>query len=816
MNNDFDNSAFTLTTKEEFSNFEDSDIIKIIKKYNIIKNDDKLLNSSENNYLSIISYVDKLYYSEESIPSDIKSIIQNHIFFNNYLVLYIEKKLDFLLKSGSAIFFKEIISIINLLSRGNSYKIFENYNTYNYNEINNFFRDYEQELQKAINIDAELFNSIFNSYTCLLKVYTKLCVINSIDMKRKQTIFPIIEILTETINISKFTIKLEDENLKILNNILGQILYYFSHLPFVDSKGKDVNYLIDQYFLLFERISDGYNASKDTNFAGIYNSKDEEYLRFRNNSSYLLLIMLKKLYQNFKLEEYFICNSFKKCMLLYEKNFSVSFIKNDNISLESFRVDLLDSLALTYETKNKKIGEIKDYKTALNDFILEADNYNIHNLETIHDILLLSENTPLDYYINIGETLIQSKLIKNDYYEFFKLKTLDIILNYLAKKGLNEENKLFVNNVYKYIEKYKTASHLMPMFSKLYLSISFFLAKLGDDNSVQEARDIYSMFININSFDLLKNEYSFINNSLLKEFGKFHLKELNFENKEKKDSELISLGKIGTKNYLKYTDLKTKYSINNEIVKITNDILTANNLNYEKLNSAISSLISDKIFYGICEISIIGLTRKYSSIVDEGYKRHLLEIDDKYSIQFIFPAVYETNFKYIYDLNKEFILNNLKNILSTYKKEGRTYINSLTGLENIHKLYLDLSVLEGESITFIQIFIQSLQNITNEFGFNVGEKYLLTIINKLNSIIQEKDALYYLNNGLLGLIIEDKTKINNIIDKIMKFKVRKNGKEINIDFVISVTTSKYEVYNKSIKTLDKAIISKNNLLFYEE
>jgi len=816
MNNDFDNSAFTLTTKEEFSNFEDSDIIKIIKKYNIIKNDDKLLNSSENNYLSIISYVDKLYYSEESIPSDIKSIIQNHIFFNNYLVLYIEKKLDFLLKSGSAIFFKEIISIINLLSRGNSYKIFENYNTYNYDEINNFFRDYEQELQKAINIDAELFNSIFNSYTCLLKVYTKLCVINSIDMKRKQTIFPIIEILTETINISKFTIKLEDENLKILNNILGQILYYFSHLPFVDSKGKDVNYLIDQYFLLFERISDGYNASKDTNFAGIYNSKDEEYLRFRNNSSYLLLIMLKKLYQNFKLEEYFICNSFKKCMLLYEKNFSVSFIKNDNISLESFRVDLLDSLALTYETKNKKIGEIKDYKTALNDFILEADNYNIHNLETIHDILLLSENTPLDYYINIGETLIQSKLIKNDYYEFFKLKTLDIILNYLAKKGLNEENKLFVNNVYKYIEKYKTASHLMPMFSKLYLSISFFLAKLGDDNSVQEARDIYSMFININSFDLLKNEYSFINNSLLKEFGKFHLKELNFENKEKKDSELISLGKIGTKNYLKYTDLKTKYSINNEIVKITNDILTANNLNYEKLNSAISSLISDKIFYGICEISIIGLTRKYSSIVDEGYKRHLLEIDDKYSIQFIFPAVYETNFKYIYDLNKEFILNNLKNILSTYKKEGRTYINSLTGLENIHKLYLDLSVLEGESITFIQIFIQSLQNITNEFGFNVGEKYLLTIINKLNSIIQEKDALYYLNNGLLGLIIEDKTKINNIIDKIMKFKVRKNGKEINIDFVISVTTSKYEVYNKSIKTLDKAIISKNNLLFYEE
>jgi hypothetical protein len=50
----------------------------------------------------------------------------------------------------------------------------------------------------------------------------------------------------------------------------------------------------------------------------------------------------------------------------------------------------------------------------------------------------------------------------------------------------------------------------------------------------------------------------------------------------------------------------------------------------------------------------------------------------------------------------------------------------------------------------------------------------------------------------------------------MKFKINKNGEEINLDFVISVTITQYDVYNKSVKTLDKAIISKNNLLFYEE
>lgn len=815
MIKEFEKSNFSLTTKEEFSNLENSEIVKVINKYNIINTNDKLLDSCENNYLSIINYLEELYYKKKSIPDDLKNIIQNHIYFNNYLIQYIDKKIEFLLKNGSAIFFKEIVSIINLLSQGDSYKIFENYNTYNYDSIKELFRNYENLLSTNQN-NKEFFDIKFNCYTSLLKVYTKLCIINSIDIKRKQTINPIIEILTETINILKFTTKLEEENLNRLNNILGQLLYYFSHLPFINSNGKKLDYLIDEYYLLFEKISDGYNTSKDMDFAGNQSSKDEEYLRFRNNSSYLLLIMLKKLYENFEKDEYFISNSFKKCMLLYEKNFNVSFIKDDQITLESFRNDLLDSLALTYETQNHKIGDMKDYKSALNDFIIEADNYDIHNLETIHDILLLAEEVDDYRHINIGETLINSPLIKNDYYEFFKLKTLDIILNHITKDTPTPSYKSFVKKIYKYIEKYKVASHLMPMFSKLYLSISLFLSKQADKDSIQEARDIYAMFININGYELLKNEYKYINRNLLKEFGKFHLEELKFDIKDMGIEELISLGKIGTKNYLKYNELKIKYELNKEIAKITGDILTINNLDYEKLNSEISSLLTEKIFYGIAEISILGLTRKSSSIVDEGYMRHLIQIDEIYSIQFIFPAVYEDNFRYILNKNKEFIINNLKNILSSYKKESVSFVNYSTGLENIHKLLIDLKSLEGTEVVFLQLFVRSLSKITNQYGFSVGEKYLNTIIKKISTIIGNNDVLYYLNDGKLGLCLDNKDKVNMIIDKILKFKLHKNGEELNIDFVISVTISRNNVYDKSLKTLDKAIISKNNLLFDEQ
>ncbi|ADG91912.1 hypothetical protein Arnit_0246 [Arcobacter nitrofigilis DSM 7299] len=814
MNQNFEDSDFSLSTKEEFENLEDSQIFKIIDKYKIIKTEDKLLDSAETNYIALIDYIDNLYYLKKEIPQDLIDLVRNHTYFNKYLILFINKKLENILKNGSALFFKDINTIINLLSRGKYYKVFENYNTYNYDEIQNLFREYENSLKQLEN--EETFDVIFANYLCLLKVYTKLCQINSIDIKRKQTITPITDILSETINMLKFTIKLGENYLNSLNNILGQILYYFSHLPFVDAWGKDFDYLIEQYYLLLQKISDGYDISKDTNFAGNSSSKEEEYLIFRKNSSYLLLIMLKKLNQNYNTADYFICNSLKRCMHLYEENFSMSFSKNGTITLDSLTEDLLNSIALSYKTNDGKVAQIKDYKSAINNFIIEADKFNILNLLPIHDILLLAENINKYYYINIGQTLIDSKSLKNDYYEFYKLKTIDTILNYITSSESSKEEESFVKSVHKYIEKNKVASHLLPMFSKLYLSISYYFSKFKDVKRIRESREMYSTYVNINGFDLLKNEYKWINQNLLKEFGRYHLNELSFKNEDMANDELVSLGKIGTRNYLTYGKLKTKYEINNALVQITNDILSVNNLNYEKLNFLICSLLSEQIYYGICEISILGLTKKKSLIVDEGYKMHKIPIDEMYTIQFIFPAIYENNFKYINEENEDFILSNLKNIFSIYKKESQTFTNNTTGLENIHKLKLDLSNRSGLMTNFVQIFVRSFSKITQDFGFNVGEKYLQTIINKISTLLEEDDSIYYLNEGKIGIIINNKNFINTFVDRIMKFKINKNGQEIDMEFVICVTIAQYDLYNKSVKTLDKAIISKNNLLFYEE
>lgn len=91
MNQNFEDSDFSLSTKEEFENLEDSQIFKIIDKYKIIKTEDKLLDSAETNYIALIDYIDNLYYLKKEIPQDLIDLVRNHTYFNKYLILFINK-----------------------------------------------------------------------------------------------------------------------------------------------------------------------------------------------------------------------------------------------------------------------------------------------------------------------------------------------------------------------------------------------------------------------------------------------------------------------------------------------------------------------------------------------------------------------------------------------------------------------------------------------------------------------------------------------------------------------------------------------------
>lgn len=113
---------------------EDLNIINLIEKYNI-KTEDSFLYSATDDYKALIDYVCELYFEQKSIPLDIIEEILNNKNLKSVIILVIEEKMNNILYDSTTIVFKEIVTIVDLLSLGNNFNIFENYNTYNLDNL---------------------------------------------------------------------------------------------------------------------------------------------------------------------------------------------------------------------------------------------------------------------------------------------------------------------------------------------------------------------------------------------------------------------------------------------------------------------------------------------------------------------------------------------------------------------------------------------------------------------------------------------------------------------------------------------------------
>jgi len=257
---------FSLYTKNEFlqQKFID-EIMSIAYKYNILKNENQLISSTEKNYLYIINYVLELHKKRENLPSDIENLFLNNIFFKEQINQFLEKKLINLIKDDNIHFIKDINVLAYISTIGSKEYILNSYYEYDLTAIEKVFRFYENYLQKIFFDKKELFLLTFDLYIILLKTLIQLCTINSIDLIKKRNINQIIELMTETINIVKFTIPLSNDNLSKINNLQGKYLYYFSHLDEILIDVDDLDRSFERYLLCLEKQEDGFTLSKNNN-----------------------------------------------------------------------------------------------------------------------------------------------------------------------------------------------------------------------------------------------------------------------------------------------------------------------------------------------------------------------------------------------------------------------------------------------------------------------------------------------------------------------------------------------------------------------
>lgn len=754
---------------------EDLVVTNLLQKFNINSETSFLYNLNDD-YRALTNYISELYVNNKDIPKEIIHQLNHNLNFKAYLLILIKEKMNSILTNNTTIIFKEIVTITNLLSFGKNFQIFENYNFYNLENLTFLFREFEKKLQEKKEVNEEDFLLTFNQYVVLIEVVNELCIINSTDVLRKKTINALINTISETINIIKYSVELNENQINVLNNILGKMLFYYSHIPYINTSNKDSQYLIDEFKFNFEKLCDGYDLSKNTNFGGDSNTQ-EYYKIFLNSTTTLILTLFYKLQITYKEEEYNDINKFKNIIELYEEE--INHTEKENFeSIEQFRNSLLNNYSYIYEKEHTS----NNYLKIIDEFI-ENPNFDSSNMLILHSLVLFCNKIEEEKLLKILKILISLDKFKNDYHEFYKLNVCDVIINKFIYSRSKIMSKDVIDTIVNYIGDNKIASHLMSIYSKLYLSLSLYYSYFEDYKSIETSKLYYFNYVEINGKELLENEYYKLNKDILYNHGKKSIDDMELENVLISDSKCIQIGTKLLNRYFEQQEINLKYTINQKLSNIITQIFTDEGLNDDLLNKHIENFISRDIFHGLTFVSIEGLCKNECALVDLGYEKVEIPLIDGYKLKMAYSNVYKHIFENIFKNNKAYIKQNIINLIVSYIKSIPIYLDPITKIYNINKLKAELLKKENDEFIFIELYIEDLVKLNKTYGYDKTNEMFKEYAKNLS----ESNNTYRLIGPKLGIILNAYDDYKKVLKDIRAAKIIYKKDIIKPTLTISVS-----------------------------
>lgn len=647
MNELKNKTVFSLFTKEDIENQSFyKEIENIISKHNILKNDNELFSSRDKNYILIINHILHLKKEHKEIENDLKSLFLYNTAFKKDVNSYLYSKLNSLTEDDSRYIFKDMFLLLTISSIGSNIDVIDFENGFNLKFAGLNFRFYEEHLQNLKEKNQEtLFNLSFETYMILLKTLIEFCTISSLDFRKKFLIRDIFELITESVNIIKYNIKLNDIQLSKINTLQGRFLYIFSHLNDIIIYKNDLNQTFVEFLVSFSRQEDGFILASNNNFQDeiSLNYKDEFFI-YKYYSTIFVLKLLKRL-QNIDNNLYFKNPYFKKIMQIYYKRFALNdeYILPNNI--EELKTDLVQALVHFY--KMNIDSQNKNYKNILEDFILQDKNYKNSNLEIIYRVLYFCDKIEDFQYSHISKLLIDSPKINNGYFEFFKLSIIDIYLKKIKYKKLDKDELILLENISNYCSQNSFDKHLHPVCSNIYINISYIF--INNKSNRSQSLELFIQFLLLHGYAFTNNKYRDESTVIIKELDI----EQEFIKKELLYNYFVNKNKEFADNANKIFITKVEKSI-----KIKN----------------LSDLIQNKIFYNLANISIYENNKNY---IQEFELNHLnIKINDKYSLSIAYTKQNEDRINLIYIICKDFILDILISLLKEEKSNFSHYLDN--------------------------------------------------------------------------------------------------------------------------------------------
>lgn len=779
---------------------ESVEVLNLLQKYNLVQ-DITLLNTIESQYDTLTKYLILLYLNDKEISSDIKSFILNSNSYKVHLLDVIQSRMKKIVNESSSQFFKEIYIILNLLSNTNKYKLLTDDNKFSIPHIQTLLKDYEDNIcESYIKEDFPLYQIWFKYYLTLLEVLDIICIINSLDIQRRKNVSKLLELITSTIANTKNKIKLPDSDIKDLNAILGKQLLYFTNITYIPIDNNNKDTVIQKYAFMAKKVFDGFK---------LLNQEEKYYLTFLDNFTSLILTLIYKLKTKLHIKDINFEDSkdLSEIYHIYSKNVKEE-QKVEAKTLNDFQSKLLSNYKYLYTHTVENIN--LDNKTLIEAFIQKKIISSL-DMVLVYNIVLYSEELNKQILDDLLEKLLNTQKFDNDYYEFYKLKIIDRILQKYISLRISTESNTYIKDIIKYIEKNNTVSHLMSMYSKIYLSLSLYFSYEKTISSQEQSKNYYFIYKRLDSNNFLESEFSTISKQILYNTATNYIKHFDFRTvKQFTNSESIELGKDIIKKFIKRKDLEIKEESNKYVQNLIQKILTMNEPNENWLNKNIEKLISEKIFLGIASAKVKNIQVNSMSL-EVGYEIESIHIYEDYYLVLSYSSYYKVLFEKILEKNREFLELNIKNIFISYLNSIPSYSDVITNLPNMNKLKNILKELDNKEIVFFEVYLDSIVKFSESYNVKISNDFFKTVANKIN----EEMNSYRLFGPKLGIIYDENKDYKELVSFLQNLKVQYQDEEFEIKTTIAVSFgTASNILDKSFYALSSAKIANDKLYVY--
>lgn len=135
----------------------------------------------------------------------------------------------------------------------------------------------------------------------------------------------------------------------------------------------------------------------------------------------------------------------------------------------------------------------------------------------------------------------------------------------------------------------------------------------------------------------------------------------------------------------------------------------------------------------------------------------------------------------------------------------------MSGLYNVDKLKESIKNSTDSKIGLIQIFVKSLNEINNTYGFEKGNEVFKIICAEIRNIAKNQIGTYKLEGQKIAIMLANKNESQEIIEKIKDLVIKYQNDYIKVESYISYTEDRKEkILFSSSKSMDEAFMREIN------